>query len=129
MDGQTCAERWCSIDTNYGLDKMTSSLTRPQIRGVGFMNPDPQNKFGSWNRVLIFYCSPDTWTGTSTKILTASLQGGAPREYQIYFRGRRIVDAALDTLRNASATGRRRMVRHGHAGSGAGVPAALATSR
>src|SRR6185436_8287851 len=105
----TCAQRWCSVDTNYGMDKMTSSLSKPLIRGVGFMNPDPRNHFGSWNRVLIFYCSSDAWGGDSVRTLSASLSNGATREYLMYFKGTRIVDAVLDTLRNANASGRRRV--------------------
>ena len=112
-DGQSCAERWCSIDTNYGFDKMTSSASKPSIRGVGFMDPDPRNRFGSWNRVLVFYCSSDTWGGTSTRTATAVLEGGAPREFEIYFKGSRIVDGVIDTLRYATpGPGRRRAVRH-----------------
>ena len=111
-DGQSCAERWCSVDTSYGFDKMTSSVSKPSIRGVGFMDPGPQNRFGSWNRVLVFYCSSDTWGGTSTRTATAALNGGAPREFEIYFRGSKIVDAVIDTLRYASPDqGRRRAVR------------------
>jgi hypothetical protein len=112
-DGQSCAERWCSVDTNYGFDKMTSSVSKPAIRGQGFMDPAPKNRFGSWNRVLIFYCSSDTWAGTSTRTTTGALNGGPPREFEIYFRGSRIIDAVIDTLRYAApAPSRRRVVRH-----------------
>ena len=38
-NAQACAERWCSIDTNYGIDKMSSTLTKASIRGNGFMDP------------------------------------------------------------------------------------------
>lgn len=110
-DGQTCAERWCHVNTNYGMDKMTSSLTKPSIRGIGFLDPRPDNHFGSWNRVLIFYCSSDSWGGTNTTTLQASA-GSATAEYVIHFKGSQIVDAVLDTLRNVSSTGRRRTVRH-----------------
>ena len=110
-DGQLCAQRWCSVDTNYGMDKMTSSLSRPSIRGDGFLNPDPQNQFGSWNRVLIFYCSSDVWSGNNVRTLSATVGDGTMREYDIRFKGMRIIDAVLDTLRNAGF-GRRRVARH-----------------
>ena len=110
-DGQTCAERWCHVNTNYGMDKMTSSLTKPMIRGNGFLDPRPDNRFGTWNRVLIFYCSSDAWSGTKTATMQAT--GGATTvEYLIHFRGSQIIDAALDTLRNATPIGRRRAARH-----------------
>lgn len=109
-DGQSCAERWCHVNTNYGMDKMTSSLTKPMIRGNGFLDPRPENRFGTWNRVLIFYCSSDSWSGTNTITLQAS-SGSATKEYLIHFRGSQIVDAALDTLRNAEPALRRRAAR------------------
>jgi Pectinacetylesterase len=105
-NAQACAERWCSIDTNYGMDKMTSTLTKASIRGNGFMDPSSANHFGSWNRVLVFYCSSDEWTGTKTSTVHASLNNvGA--DFAINFKGSLIVDAVIDTLRR---TGRRRAV-------------------
>ncbi len=117
-DGQTCAERWCHVNTNYGMDKMTTSLTKPSIRGVGFLNPDAKNHFGTWNRVLIFYCSSDTWNGTSSITFQAS-SGSATAEYLIHFRGSQIIDAALDTLRNAAPAAKRRAVVHSVEGDAA----------
>ena len=112
--GQDCAQRWCSIDTNFGMDKMTSALTKPSIRAGGFLNPDPRNRFGTWNRVLVHYCSSDGWSGTSTTVTEASVDGGAPRQYVIHLKGSYIVDAVLDTLRGA---GKRRVVQPSAAGS------------
>lgn len=114
-NGQECAQRWCSIDTNFGMDKMTSTLTRPSIRADGVLAPDPRNRFGTWNRVLIHYCSSDGWTGTNTTVAEASVNGGAPRAYNIHLKGSRIVDAVLDTLRHSA--GKRRAARP--AGEGA----------
>jgi hypothetical protein len=109
-DGQSCAERWCNVDTNYGMDKMTSSLTKPMIRANGFLDPRTENRFGSWNRVLIFYCSSDSWSGTNTIAMQASA-GATTAEYLIHFKGSQIIDATLDTLRNATPL-RRRAARH-----------------
>jgi hypothetical protein len=113
FDAQSCAERWCSIDTNYGMDKMSTLLTKPQIRGNGFLNPASQNRFGSWNRVLIFYCSSDAWTGRESRTLQATLNN-VTRDYDVHFKGALIVDAVLDTLRNATigGGGKRRAVSH-----------------
>ena len=122
IDGQNCAERWCNINTNYGFDKMSSSASKSSIRGGGFLSPEARNKFGTWNRVLVYYCSSDTWAGTKTTTLQATLGNGAPRQYEMYFKGSRIVDAVIDTLRYAAASSRRRAVPHG-----AGVSAPAAT--
>ena len=111
IDGQSCAERWCHVNTNYGMDKMTSSLTKAMIRGNGFLEPRPENRFGTWNRVLIFYCSSDNWSGTKTTQLQAA-SGSTTVDYAIHFRGSQIIDAALDTLRNAAQSSRRRAVSH-----------------
>lgn len=111
--GQNCAERWCSVNTHFGMDKMTSSLTKAQIRGAGFLAPDPRNRFRTWNRVLVHYCSSDLWSGTKESTVTATGLTGGTAEYSIQFRGSYIVDAVLDTLRNASsASGRRRAASH-----------------
>lgn len=100
-DGQSCAERWCSAGTNFGMDKMTSSLTKPSIDADGFLDPTPENRFGSWNRVLIHYCSSDAWMGTLTSTAQATLRDES-FAYAIHFKGSRIIDAVLDTLRNST---------------------------
>lgn len=110
-DGQSCAERWCHVNTNYGMDKMTSSLTRQAIRGNGFMDPRSDNRFGSWNRVLIFYCSSDSWTGTTSGVHSAT-NGATTVSFTLQFRGSQIIDAVLDTLRNDLPSFKHRAVRH-----------------
>jgi len=117
-DGQSCAERWCHVNTNYGMDKMTSSLTKPAIRGNGFMDPRSDNHFGSWNRVLIFYCSSDAWRGTTSGVHSATA-GATTVSFTLQFRGSQIIDAVLDTLRNDSPVSRRHAVRHSLLGDAA----------
>ena len=109
--GQKCAERWCHVDTNYGMDKMSSTLAKPQIRGNGFLAPEARNRFSTWNRVLIYYCSSDQWFGAKTSTATAS-SANSTVEFEIQFRGSQIVEGVLDTLRNATPGGRRRISRH-----------------
>ena len=109
--GQKCAQRWCSVDTNYGMDKMSSSLSKPQIRGNGFLAPEARNHFGTWNRVLIYYCSSDQWSGAKANTLSAS-SGTTTVEFAIQFRGSQIVEAVLDTLRNHTPGSRRRAAVH-----------------
>ena len=109
-DGQSCAERWCSIDTNFGMDKMTSRLSRESIRMDGLLDGGARNEFASWNRVLLFYCSSDIWAGTKTSTLQATGANGVTVEYEIHFKGLRIVEAVLDTLRNDTGGGKRRSV-------------------
>lgn len=108
--GQPCAERWCSVDTNFGMDKMSTAGTRPSIRGEGIMSPSPRNHFATWNRVLVYYCSSDTWAGTNSTTLTATAPNGTANvSYLIHFKGHYIVEAVIDTLRRGST--RKRPVR------------------
>ena len=97
-NGQNCAERWCSVNTNYGMDKMTTTLSKPFIRGNGILDPGAQNRFGTWNRVLVYYCSSDLWSGTSTSTQHAT-SGASGVDYVINFKGARILDAVIETLR------------------------------
>ena len=115
--GQLCAQRWCGIETNYGMDKMSTSLSKPAIRGGGFLNPDANNRFSGWNRVLIFYCSSDAWSGTSTRTISAEINNAPAREYQIHFKGSRIIDGVLDTLRYAGVNRKHRAARHDDGGA------------
>ena len=110
-DGQSCAQRWCSIDTNFGMDKMSTSLTKETIRAGGFLDPAARNEFGSWNRVLIYYCSSDQWSGTKTSTLQAVTGSGAAVEFEMPFRGSQIIDAVLATLRYEPAMRRRSVGR------------------
>ena len=98
-NGQNCAERWCSVNTNYGMDKMTSTLSKPFIRGNGILDPGAQNRFGTWNRVLVYYCSSDLWSGTKTSTQHAT-SGASGVDYGINFKGVRILDAVIEALRN-----------------------------
>jgi len=109
--GQECLSRWCSSGTNFGKDKMTSSLSKPSIAGNGVLDPRAANRFGSWNRVLVYYCSSDNWAGNKLNKLSATGGAGASLEYDIHFRGGRIVDAVITTLR--ADLGRTRGVRAG----------------
>lgn len=106
-DGESCARRWCSSDTNFGMDKMTSSLSKESIRANGFLSPGAENQFGTWNRVLVYYCSSDQWSGTRTTTVRAVIGSSGEREYDIHFRGSSIVDAVFETLRIAG--GRQRI--------------------
>lgn len=101
QDGQSCAERWCSADTNFGADKMSTTF-RPlpaAIRGAGIFTPDPRNNFAGWNHVLIYYCSSDTWSGTARNVqLMATFPNGVTYQYRIHFQGANIVEAVIKML-------------------------------
>lgn len=97
--GQECAERWCSAGTNFGMDKMSSSLAKPAIRGNGIFERRETNRFSGWNHVLIYYCSSDNWAGNKFNTLSSSSASGGAIEFDIHFRGAKIIEAVIDTLR------------------------------
>lgn len=99
---QGCEDRWCHVNQNFGRDKM-STLTAP-LSGVatdGLFNRDPRNFFATWNHVLIYYCSSDTWLGTKSDQL---LSDGVGTDYTLSFRGADILDAAYRTLTRENGT-------------------------
>ena len=107
--GQSCAERWCSANTNFGMDKMTSSLSKPSIRATGILSPNSESQFATWNHVLIYYCSSDSWTGRAHGVDLEATQDSGSVNYMIYFQGADVVDSVFDILSNP--TGRIRPVR------------------
>ena len=100
--GDSCAARWCSVDTNFGMTQMTADLAPDGgINGAGILNRREANPFGDWNQVFLRYCSSDSWGGTARDVV---LDGVHPRrdeaiEYRVHFLGNRIVDAVLGTIR------------------------------
>lgn len=104
QDGQSCAERWCSAETNFGADKMSTTF-KPlpaAIRGDGIFNQDPRNNFAGWNQVLLYYCTSDNWSGTARNVqLSATGPGGNTIQYRIHFEGANIVDAVIKMLQRS----------------------------
>lgn len=100
-NGESCAQRWCSIDTNYGADKMsTRFLKEARIAGEGVFSPDTSiNSFAGWNQVFVYYCSSDDWAGSASNVhLSAIDASGNQVDYLINFRGADIVEAVIGTL-------------------------------
>ena len=100
--GQACAQRWCSIETNFGANKMSSSFAPDKgIRGNGLLSPDSSlNNFATWNQVFVYYCSSDQWSGTAANVqLSATGVNGQSFQYTIHFKGAEIFDAVVSMLR------------------------------
>ena len=115
--GDSCAARWCwcrSLEgpdgcpfaketTNFSMANMNGD-TRATISGDGIFlrgDADRPNPLGAYNQVRIVYCSSDTWAGTRRDAPFDSVhpKTGEPVAFSIHFLGRRILDAALATLR------------------------------
>lgn len=102
-NGDSCAARWCSHMTNFGMTQMTSSVAPTRgTDGEGILQEDrPEHPWAGYNHVLVRYCSSDNWSGTRRGV---SLDGhhpltGAEIRFSVDFLGARILDAMLATLR------------------------------
>jgi len=103
-DGQSCAERWCSIDTNFGAKKMSSrGAPSPGMNGGGIQSRRRPNRFRGWNQVHVYYCSSDSWSGTASNVELQATDGlGNPIDYRVHFHGTQIVDSVIDMLRRGN---------------------------
>lgn len=103
-----CAQRWCSVDTNFGETQMTSTLAPATSTGADgiLARGIKTNPTGDYNQVLIRYCLSDDWSGRSAALDVDAAHPitGAPVRYRIEFHGADILDAVLATLRRDGAT-------------------------
>ncbi len=98
----TCAQRWCSIDTNFGAKQMSSRFApSTDIDGKGILRRRPENPWGGYNQVFVRYCTSDVWSGTNANVeLTVPHPGtGEDVSYAASFLGARVFDAVVSTLR------------------------------
>jgi hypothetical protein len=99
-----CARRWCSVETNFGMTQMTSTLapaTGIGADGILYRGSAVTNPLADANHVYVRYCSSDGWAGTTGPLDVDAVHpvSGDPIRYRIDFRGRDIVDAVIATLR------------------------------
>lgn len=108
-DPESCARRWCSINSNLGVEHMTSRNTPDSIADIGILSRDPRNAYADANHVLVRYCSSDNHGGRTGPIDVDAHHPITmePIRYRIEFHGRDILDAVISTLRQdgASITG------------------------
>lgn len=96
-EGTACAKRWCSIDTNFGADKMSTRFLSAKGIGIGgILFTGPINAFTDFNKVWVYYCSSDSWTG---RVASRYLTDETGRAYTINFQGARILEAVISELR------------------------------
>lgn len=100
-DGQSCAQRWRSIDTNFGASKMSNFFAPTSIDGRGILSTSPENNFATWNHVYLYYCSSDSWSGRGHDVVTSADTGAGPIPYRIHFHGADILDVSIGNLRGA----------------------------
>ncbi len=97
LDGTSCAKRWCSIETNFGADKMSSRYAAAKgIAGGGILATRADSAFTDFNKAWVYYCSSDAWAG---RVGDRPLVDETGRAYTIQFQGGRILDAVVSELR------------------------------
>lgn len=130
----SCAQRWCSVLTNFGKSQMVDDINTPPLATVGaqgVLARRGDNPFGDYNHVYIQYCSADGWSGSVRDRVVdtfmpcepgatcrdgstcpgedagdmAGLCAGEPVRFRMHLLGSRIVDAVIDTLRRDGVGG------------------------
>jgi len=97
-----CAQRWCSVGTNFAADKLSSRFAPERgTRATGILADQPANPFQGWNHVFVHYCSSDLWTGRQPAIEVEGTHPteGTPVRYRAAFNGASIIDAVVSSLR------------------------------
>lgn len=101
-DSEDCAER---ARTDPSLMSSRPWTSRPTVRKDGILSASPQENpdFYRWNHVFLVYCSSDSWSGTRLDLaLQGFLTGGSEG---IYFRGRYVTDAIVDSVSDPAVIG------------------------
>jgi hypothetical protein len=103
-----CANRWCSVGTNFGMQQMSSTLLPAAGtvgRGILYRGPGASNPLADANHVLLKYCSSDNHSGHSGPLVVNAVHptNGLPVQFQFRFEGQAIFDALIATLRRDGA--------------------------
>ena len=128
-NGEDCLNRWQSFQTNYGIQKMSTSISQalwaawhpggpapsgwplqagnyqvpPGITGFGIMSSQAINPFSDWNKVYLNYCSSDIHIGRMTDSFTQGTDNSvSPPQvvnYFIHFHGDKIFANLINDLR------------------------------
>ncbi len=104
---QECANRWCRVDTNFGMNTMTSNGLPDTTDGKGILARRVENPHGDWNQVFVKFCSSDAWSGRARDVDVEAMHpvnGGDAVPYRIHFLGHQILEAVIGTLRADAGT-------------------------
>jgi Pectinacetylesterase len=102
-----CASRWCSVDTNFGRQGMSSTRFAarvPSMAGQGVQSI-VAGPFATWNHVFVHYCSSDRHAGVDPGLVASAAHPvtGANVTFLVRFNGNTILDAVLRVLRRDGA--------------------------
>jgi len=124
-DAASCFQRWCRVDTPFGMTQMSADLSPADaIDGQGILARRADNPLGDANQVFVRYCSSDLWQGERSDVV---LTGPHPETAEtttarVHFRGASIVDAVFETLIDEHGLAdARSLILAGASAGGAGV--------
>lgn len=95
---QDCGIRYCGSQ-KYTKAKMSSRWT-PMVANTddqGLLDRDGVNPYADANLVLMYYCSSDSWMGRKNDTVLTN-PDDTTQQYRLHFRGRTIIETALDQL-------------------------------
>ena len=104
---ETCAQRWCGVDTNFNMGNMTANVAPASKIAGGILARESDsalaatNPHQNYNHVEVRYCSSDGWTGTARDVSFDAPHPttGATTRMRMHFLGAKVFDAFIDTLR------------------------------
>ena len=105
---QECADRYCSVNTNFGRQHMGSadyvaSVPAMAATGIQSITVGP---YLDYNHVFLHYCSSDGWAGNSSSTTGTALDPPthtSPVTFSTRFNGNAILAAAIRVLRRDGA--------------------------
>jgi hypothetical protein len=108
--GGACSSPKDCLDNRWNdpteFHKMSSCDQEAARDHQGILSPDESVNpdFYNWHHVFVEYCSSDTWAGDVPPGLWNNPRTGTAEERLWYFRGRRIVGAAIEDLLDPERT-------------------------
>ena len=100
-----CGDRWCGnrpTRSPYNPAKMSSRWAPEGIKGSGVFDRSPgndaaANRFGDYNHVVGYYCSSDSWRGSTLRV--AIDETGTYRTFSLHFQGAQILSSIFAALK------------------------------
>lgn len=98
-----CLSRWQGTqDGGYDATKMSTRYNPDTALAEGIFERSTRNPVSGWNHVYFYSCSSDSFSGTSPNAILFDPANAAAKPYSLYFLGRRILEGALDQLRDGA---------------------------
>ncbi len=99
-----CSARWQGTqDGGYDATKMSTRYNPDTALAEGMFERSARNPVGGWNQVYFYYCSSDAFSGTNANAILFDPTNSAAKPFSLRFLGRRILEGAIEQLKNGAA--------------------------